>query len=1271
MSGRSSPRRSGATRVRAEKTYFRGTVGAPLISNKFFLGAALLACIVTTAQGQPGAHSELEAPGNTIAQSSSAEQSAEQQSFQLKVQSNLVLVRVVVRDKAGNPVRGLKKGDFRLFDKGKEQTISQFEEVPSAPPSAQSPARSTLPVASTATATPPARSEQRYVAFYFDEFNSSEADLIQARDAADRYLATGLQPNDHIAIFTAEKMLSDFTSDPHRIHVALMQLHASSRGPANEHLCPDLSDYQAYQILQSNDMESDAWRVAIAEARSCPVTAFSPPSNPSMVNSSELQPIRMLAQRIVDQAQDLTRANLQQCEKVVKYIAEAPGQRSIVLVSPGFLSQSEQYTLDRIIDRALHDQVVINSLDPKGLALLLRESDASANTTILPDPRATQARFHLDASKEFVGADVLAEMAQGTGGEFFHSDNDLKAGFAALTEEPSHYILAFTPRDVKWDGKFHPLKVTFTAKEKGRTIQARRGYFAVQNPPSEQVATTNNPPKSEPASGSTREAVEPPVPPQPKIAAAGAIPQPSVAAPALGPMPAYSSAADVHPEESTAPASVPTPPAISELPIDAIGRTPMPDPTQGLIRVDVTVTDKDGKRVSGLSKEDFKLLDNGQQEKIVTFQSFGGAGAAPAAPVEVIFVMDELNMLPSAHAGKQELSAAYREVENVLRAHGGFLENPTMIYRLSANGLYATTHASIDGNALAAEIENPGEQRQIWSPSMIAKDVEHIARGGDVGVRITQSIIALGSISIEERRKPGRKLMFWMGNGWQIEDRRAAELLNFSVELLTRMREARINLWGASEWPLYDASGNAVAVTEDLDKEFLHGPKPDSIDLRYLSLPVIAARSGGGMLDVPRNLAARIAERVKEEGNYYSITFDPPPTSVVDEYHHLQMELAKTDVTAHVFQDYYDQPVFYDQPRSKQPLTVKQLEDTITNAQDTSGSDLAHQLDGMQLTERLSSARLAKLEKLAHGGKVREALETMADEATFLAPPAYEILATPPPDIALQQQIVSRIVSYVNTTIPSLPDLFATRATVQYHEPEAKPGQTWKTAFRDRSLHEGETVTASIHFHDGKELVRALSVKHAPDTPGREHLETFGTFGPILATVMRAATSPHSKMKWARWEQSENGQLAVFRYRVPEPTSFFTAEFCCMAYDFDSIPFKQPAPFHGEITVNPSTGAIMRLTIQADLAWRLPLERSDVMVEYAPVTRGPRTFICPVKSVSISRQRRTVAIDEWGESFRVYGPFETLLNQMRFERYRIFGSTYRILPDFTEVPAQK
>ena len=205
-------------------------------------------------------------------------------------------------------------------------------------------------------------------------------------------------------------------------------------------------------------------------------------------------------------AQAQARENLEQFAKVVNVMTQAPGVRTVILVSPGFLSESEQLALDRIIDRALRAQVVINSLDPKGLFVLTREGDASRSGMVLPDPKATQARHNLDAAREFVGSDVLGEVAQGTGGEFIHNDNDLQAGFEKLAGHPAEYMLAFAPRDLKIDGKFHALKVELAEKQKGYSILARKGYFAVAEAP---IAAAGQPKSPVESASESRSAAQP------------------------------------------------------------------------------------------------------------------------------------------------------------------------------------------------------------------------------------------------------------------------------------------------------------------------------------------------------------------------------------------------------------------------------------------------------------------------------------------------------------------------------------------------------------------------------------------------------------------------------------------------------------------------------------------------------------------------------------------------------------------------------------------
>ena len=387
--------------------------------------------------------------------------------FQLNVASNLVVVRVVVRDAQGKPVEGLRKEDFKVFDRGDEQTITQFEvETSFASPSNPAPVRGPGQAASPAM-------PGKFLALYFDDLNTSDNDMIQARDAVDHYLAANLQPKDRIAIFTSGEMLSDFTADPKQIHDALFKLHASPRSLTRGRECPELSDYQALQITEfPDDTMIDAWKVAMDEAannRMCQV-----PPDPDSIHNY----ILMLARNIVAQAQIQAQSGLQALDQVVSYLSQMPGQRTIILVSPGFMSQDEQYQLDRIVDHALRSQVVISSLDPKGLALLMREVDVSKSYAPSASSGVIGAMHSVDTNREMVASDVLAEVAEGTGGEFFHNDNDLKAGFGALAGSSVYYILAFAPSDVKQDGKFHALKVTLVEKQKGLSLQARRGYFA-------------------------------------------------------------------------------------------------------------------------------------------------------------------------------------------------------------------------------------------------------------------------------------------------------------------------------------------------------------------------------------------------------------------------------------------------------------------------------------------------------------------------------------------------------------------------------------------------------------------------------------------------------------------------------------------------------------------------------------------------------------------------------------------------------------------------
>ena len=110
----------------------------------------------------------------------------------------------------------------------------------------------------------------RFLALYFDDLNTSFADMSAARDAAEHYISTNLQPQNRVAVFTTESMLIDFTSDTKLLHEALLKLRVNPRSRTLDHDCPQLSDFQAQQIMENpNNLNMDAWKVANTEFAAC------------------------------------------------------------------------------------------------------------------------------------------------------------------------------------------------------------------------------------------------------------------------------------------------------------------------------------------------------------------------------------------------------------------------------------------------------------------------------------------------------------------------------------------------------------------------------------------------------------------------------------------------------------------------------------------------------------------------------------------------------------------------------------------------------------------------------------------------------------------------------------------------------------------------------------------------------------------------------------------------------------------------------------------
>jgi hypothetical protein len=372
------------------------------------------------------------------------------------------------------------------------------------------------------------------------------------------------------------------------------------------------------------------------------------------------------------------------------------------------------------------------------------------------------------------------------------------------------------------------------------------------------------------------------------------------------------------------------------------------------------------------------------------------------------------------------------------------------------------------------------------------------------------------------------------------------------------------------------------------------------------------------------------------------------------------VELSRPNLTAQAPAGYYDQPFYSDPPDPGiQHLTVAQLEKIMQGAH--SDKSVERQLSGIVLSERLSQASLQPLLATLHRKKLRGLLEMIADESTFRDPPSAGISADPQPDQAEQQRILTAAVSYLNRVIPTLPDLFATRTAVPYRELVSYPGLN-PTAVSE-PLHADPQSKQTVLYRQGKEVLSGARTQNGPND---DALQTYGTFGPILSLLQAVLASP-GDVTWGWWENDSNGKRAVFRFQMAG-TPKLTLSGCCYPNGSNGARIGISANSHGELVIDPTTGAIYRVQTESDLPGFVPTKRSEMMVSYGPVRIGDRTYNVPVRSVNISRAHSVATLLEWNLGFATWGPYETRMNVFTFDQYHVFRAKARMLPGFEQVP---
>ncbi len=342
-----------------------------------------------------------------------------------------------------------------------------------------------------------------------------------------------------------------------------------------------------------------------------------------------------------------------------------------------------------------------------------------------------------------------------------------------------------------------------------------------------------------------------------------------------------------------------------------------------------------------------------------------------------------------------------------------------------------------------------------------------------------------------------------------------------------------------------------------------------------------------------------------------------------------------------------------------QQVTVAQLEQFLASerAAHTSDSDTADKLASAELSERLTEASLARI-KTAYlpgaaympGGKTAETLDLLADLSAFLDPPAGELPHKNPPSAAEQQQLIAAAEAFATNTLSRLPDYLATRTTRSF---EDVPVFTPNTSMQS-GLHLAGTSIREVTYRNGREVSsRAL------ETPGGSrahsyglHLDSEGEFGPVLETIV--SDSAKGRVSWSHWEQMPAGTVAVFTYSVPKEASHYRVDFCCVFSwaEHGSLAYHGTPAYHGTLSIDPSTGAILRVTLEAEFTKFRPEPEVRLMVEYRSVEVSGNSLMCPVKGVDISKAYEFDGKRYWTNLF---------VNEMTFTNYHRFGSTVRVL----------
>jgi VWFA-related protein len=415
----------------------------------------------------------------------------------LRVNARNVVVDVVVTDKSGKAITGLPKDDFQVFEDGKPQTVTFFEQHAGAPAAAVMPAEPPPPLPpNTFTNVPAAVPADSVNVLLMDALNTPMQDQTYVHKEMVKYLAS-IPPGIRIGVFLLSnrlRIVQGFTEDSSALRAAIAR---SAANPAESALLPVAG-------------ETNLVQTAVSEAASMgPSTGTNGAGAAAQGASSATSIQDFMDQQSQFQANERVEMTLEALQQIARYLAGIPGRKNLVWFSSSIpltlfataagntagtgtsnpSGDSPYYEkVKKTVNLLTKAQVSVYPIEAAGLApdpitdasgppITARVSSGDAGTQGQLATQHQVTTMQAGTQDRNLNHATMDQLARDTGGKAMYNLNNLQESLAEAIDNGSrYYTLAYTPTNTSEDGRARKIEIKLTTGK--YNLSYRRGYFA-------------------------------------------------------------------------------------------------------------------------------------------------------------------------------------------------------------------------------------------------------------------------------------------------------------------------------------------------------------------------------------------------------------------------------------------------------------------------------------------------------------------------------------------------------------------------------------------------------------------------------------------------------------------------------------------------------------------------------------------------------------------------------------------------------------------------